>query len=284
MKQLIITGDDFGLSPAVNEAIEIAHRDGILNTTSLMVGSPACADAVERARRLPGLRVGLHISVVRAKPTLDPAIIPDLVEHNGRLYENLVLAGFRFFFLPRVRTQLAAEIRAQFDAFRATGLALDHVNAHNHLHLHPTIINLIINIGKEYGVNAIRIPYEPVIDGDKQTLSQTIMRSFLSPWLKYLKKRLQNNGIQSNDYLFGIEHSGQMTVKNTLDLLARIPDGISELYFHPAVRNLAGERPHNDIEGCALELETLVNPDIKSALARLGIRPVSFADLVINHA
>jgi predicted glycoside hydrolase/deacetylase ChbG (UPF0249 family) len=38
MKKLIITGDDFGFSLAVNEAIEEAHRCGVLSTASLMVG------------------------------------------------------------------------------------------------------------------------------------------------------------------------------------------------------------------------------------------------------
>ena len=45
----------------VNEAVERAYREGILTSTSLMVGGAAAADAVERARRLPGLKVGLHV-------------------------------------------------------------------------------------------------------------------------------------------------------------------------------------------------------------------------------
>ena len=49
MKELIITGDDFGLSQSVNEAIEEAHRQGLLHGASLMVGAKATTDAVERA-------------------------------------------------------------------------------------------------------------------------------------------------------------------------------------------------------------------------------------------
>ncbi|MGC1233590.1 MAG: ChbG/HpnK family deacetylase, partial [Xanthobacteraceae bacterium] len=37
MRQLIVTADDFGAAVEVNEAVEIAHRDGILSATSLMV-------------------------------------------------------------------------------------------------------------------------------------------------------------------------------------------------------------------------------------------------------
>ncbi|MEE8285398.1 MAG: hopanoid biosynthesis-associated protein HpnK, partial [Gammaproteobacteria bacterium] len=145
MKRLIVTADDYGASLPINEAIETAHRDGILTAACLMVGAPMADDAVARARRLPNLRVGLHVVVVRGRPVLTPERIPDLVDGDGRLDGNLVRAGFRYFFLPRVRRQLAAEIRAQFEAFQATGLALDHANAHNHMHLHPTVLRLIVD-------------------------------------------------------------------------------------------------------------------------------------------
>lgn len=58
---LIVTADDFGLHGDVNAAVEQAHCDGILNAASLMVSAPAAADAVARAHRLPGRRVGLHL-------------------------------------------------------------------------------------------------------------------------------------------------------------------------------------------------------------------------------
>jgi len=60
LKQLIVTADDFGLVREVNDAVEAAHRDGVLTAASLMVAAPAARDAVERARRLPSLRVGLQ--------------------------------------------------------------------------------------------------------------------------------------------------------------------------------------------------------------------------------
>ncbi len=144
MKQLILTGDDFGLDVPVNEAVEEAHCRGVLTAASLMVGADAVADAVERARRLPTLRVGLHVVLVEGRPVLPPSEVPDLVDGNGEFSTRLVRSGFRFFFLPRVRRQMEAEIRAQFRAFRETGLALDHADAHNHMHVHPTVLGLML--------------------------------------------------------------------------------------------------------------------------------------------
>ena len=156
MKRLIVTGDDFGLALPVNEAIEEAHRKGILTTASLMVGATAVEDAVSRATRCPSLKVGLHLVLVEGRPIMRPQAVPDLVDRRGEFSSHLVRAGFKFFFRPAVRRQLALEIRAQFEAFQKTGLPLDHVNGHNHMHLHPTILGLILKIGQDFGLKAIR--------------------------------------------------------------------------------------------------------------------------------
>src|SRR5712691_7486781 len=103
MRQLIVTADDFGRDIAISEAVEAAFRDGILCCASLMVGAPAAADAVERARRLPGLRVGLHLVLIDGSPVLSPEEIPGLVGADGRFGDNQIRAGFRYFFRPGVR-------------------------------------------------------------------------------------------------------------------------------------------------------------------------------------
>ena len=177
-RRLIVTADDFGLALPVNAAVEEAHTRGILSAASLMVGAAAAADAVERARRLPGLRVGLHVVLVHGRPVLPPDEVPGLVDRRGEFSGRLVRAGFAYFFKPAVRRQLAAEIRAQFEAFRATGLALDHVNAHNHMHLHPTLSRLILEIGRDYGLRAVRVPAEPPLASFDATISGLSADSF----------------------------------------------------------------------------------------------------------
>ena len=95
-----------------------------------MVSAPAAADAVSRARLSPDLNVGLHLVLVSGLSCLPHSEIPDLADKQNNFSTNPASSGFRMFFLPRVRRQLEAEIRAQFKAFKKTGLRLDHVNAH----------------------------------------------------------------------------------------------------------------------------------------------------------
>src|SRR5262245_8100185 len=82
-KGLIVTADDYGAAREVNDAVEHAHRHGILTAASLMVAAPAAADAVARAKATPSLRVGLHLVLVEGRPMLSPSLIPDLVDGTG---------------------------------------------------------------------------------------------------------------------------------------------------------------------------------------------------------
>jgi len=251
--RLIVTADDFGLHEAVNEAVERGYRDGVLRAASLMVAAPAIADAVARAKQNPGLAVGLHLVLADGRAMLPPTRIPDLVDAQGMFDSNMVRNGFRFFFLPHVRRQLADEIRAQFEAFAATGLKLDHVNAHKHFHLHPTILSLMLSIGREYGLRAIRLPSEPGTG------------PWLSPWLALMRWRLDRAGVGYNDHVFGLRHSGGMDEAVMLDILRELPDGLSEIYLHPAshghITESMAEYRHAD------ELAALLSPHVRETIA-----------------
>src|ERR1700704_3692806 len=161
-KFLIVTADDFGLHEAVNQAVEQASVAGILTAASLMVAAPAAEDAIRRARELPRLRVGLHVVLADGSAMLTHDLIPDLADRAGRMNSRMFANGVRFFAFPGVRRQLEAEIRAQFSAFARTGLTLDHVNVHKHFHLHPTLLRMLLRIGSDYGVSAVRVPDEPL--------------------------------------------------------------------------------------------------------------------------
>ena len=127
-----------------------------------MVSAAAAADGIARARRFPTLRVGLHLVLVDGRPTLPPKRVPDLVDASGHLRKDLARLGLDICARPSVRAQLRTEIEAQFRAYQETGLALDHVNAHRHFHLHPVVANEIISIGQHYGMRGLRVPREPV--------------------------------------------------------------------------------------------------------------------------
>jgi chitin disaccharide deacetylase len=266
-RSLIVTADDFGLHARVNEAVERAHRDGVLAAASLMIGADAAADAVERARRLPNLRVGLHLVLADGRACSARAAVPDLVDEHGRFGDAMVRDGFRFFFLPRVRVQLAREIRAQFEAFAATGLPLDHVNTHKHFHLHPTVLSLVLEIGRDYGMRAMRLPRE------------THAAFALRPWISLVQARLDRAGIVHNDHVVGIAQSGRFDEEAFIEALADLPAGVTEFYCHPAVPGDGVVAPSMTHYRHADELTALLSPRVIAAMEATGAVRGGFSDV-----
>ncbi len=286
VRRLIVTADDFGLAIPVNEAVEQAHVRGILSTASLMAAAPQTADAVERARRLPNLRVGLHVVLVNGRPALPPSRVPDLVGADGRFSSDLFAAGVRYFFKPGIRAQLEAEIREQFRLFSVTGLALDHANAQNHMHVHPTVLSLMMKVGRDFGLRAIRVPYEPFGPAWRATRTQfrgRLMQSAsLAPWMALMKRRIRAGGFAANDYVFGMIDSGRMNAAAVEEYIAALPPGVSEIYSHPATAQFdSADPPDADYTG---EFAALTDARVIARLHESDIRPVTFSELAHRGA
>jgi chitin disaccharide deacetylase len=133
-----------------------------------------------------------------------------------------------------VRAQLAAEIRAQFTAFAAAGLPLGHADAHKHMHLHPTIGRLMLDIGREYGLTRVRVPAEPPAVLGRLGTRVGLGGYALYHWSRLLRRQVHAAGMTTTDHCFGIAWSGHMTKDRLVSLMAEVPEGDSEIYLHPA--------------------------------------------------
>jgi hopanoid biosynthesis associated protein HpnK len=278
-RRLVVTADDFGAAEAVNDAVEAGHRRGVLTAASLMVAAPGSADAVARARRTPSLRVGLHLVLVEGRPLLAPSALPDLVTSDGLFRTDMARLGAEIFFIPRVRRQLAAEIEAQFAAFAAAGLPLDHVNTHKHYHLHPTIAGLILRIGRRYGLRASRAPIEP-----RSVLARVDPTAapppawVTEPWARLVRARYRRAGVTMADQVFGLAWSGDMTPGRVAAIIRHLPAGLSELYLHPATGGgFEGAAPGYRY---ADEFQALCADDTRAAVRESGAVLGAFADFI----
>jgi hopanoid biosynthesis associated protein HpnK len=281
-KFVIVTADDFGLHEAVNEAVEQASRSGVLTAASLMVAAPAAEDAVRRARHLPNLRIGLHLVLADGRAALAPGLIPDLVDSAGRMNSRMFHNSLRFFAFPAVRRQLEAEVRAQFSAFARTGLELDHVNVHKHFHLHPTLLEILLRVGRDYGVSAVRVPDEPLWFAARSGWVQGANAGLLAPWVALMKRRLRAAHIRHNDRLFGVAASGAMDEQKLLAILSRLPPGVTEIYLHPAVQSGAAIAASMSEYRHADELAALLSPRVRAAIAGGDFSRGGYSD--VTHA
>lgn len=246
----------------MNEAVELAHRKGMLTTASLMVAGPAAADAVRRARSMPALGVGLHLVVVEG-----PAVLPGSAL-GGAFGSDQLRLGLDYFFRPAARRRLRAEVEAQYRAFAGTGLRLDHANAHKHMHLHPTVGRMMMEVGREFGLRAVRIPAEPPSFMQACGEPQPLGARALYRWTGLLRRQALRAGLRTNDWICGLAWTGRMTAEKLLRAAPHLPPGLGEIYFHPAAGRdalLTRLMPDYDHEG---ELETLLGAEARAALGR----------------
>lgn len=229
-----------------------------------MVAAPAAADAVARAKRLPDLRVGLHLVLVEAVPVLPASEIPDLLDPSGHFRSDMARAGAAMFFLPWVRRQLAAEIEAQFAAFAGTGLTLDHANAHKHFHLHPTIGAQMARIGRRYGLKAVRVPVEPPsLLRAVEPVTEGVGAKLVAALAGRLGRQMRRAGFTVPDRVLGLAWSGALHEARLAGLLRHLPGGLTEIYLHPATGHYPGDAPDYRYED---ELAALLSPVARAAL------------------
>jgi len=282
-KRLIVSADDFGMSAGVNAGILRAHREGVLTDASLMVNGAAAAEAVELARAAPDLSVGLHLVLAQGRAALPPREIPDLVDGAGFFRVHPIRAALGYFFTPGVRAQVRREIAAQIEKFLATGLPLSHVDGHVNIHMHPTILNILLEIAARYDIRALRLTREPLalaLRLDRSHAPRKIAEGLTFHALAaYAHRRLDSRGVRHPDRLFGLHQSGHMTEAYLRRLLPRLGPGVTELYCHPAQLDAEARcwRPP-DYESEA-EMAALTDPRIAEMLRTLGIERLSYSDL-----
>ena len=244
-----------------------------------MIAGPTAADAVQRARRMPSLRIGLHLVLVEGRPILPKTALPDLVDASGCFRSGMASAGMAMLLSSSAKRQLAAEIAAQFEAFQRTGLELDHCNAHKHFHLHPTIGKLMLRIGQRFGLKGVRVPLEPRKVLERAEPATRSHRAWITePWAHLLRRRVRRAGMLAPDQVFGLRWSGAMTKARLQGLIRALPDGLSEIYLHPATSgDFPGAAAHYAYKE---ELQALLDRDVLAAAHEPSIGLGGFTDFV----
>jgi chitin disaccharide deacetylase len=270
-RRLIINADDFGLSASVNTAVIRAHREGILTTASLMVNEPGFAEAVQFARENSRLGVGLHLTFLMGHSALPPEKIPGLVNAHGEFSNSPVGVGMNYFFKRSLREQLRAEIHAQFEKFHATGLKLDHVNGHLHLHLHPVIFQILMADAAQLRITHLRLTRDCLARSRRYSGGHFFYKVSHAAIFDFLSRRarpvLADRQIRHADITFGLLQDSRVDEEYILKLLPELPAGDSELYSHPSLDKFKHE------------LAALVSPRVRELVQKLGIQLIRYQDL-----
>jgi hopanoid biosynthesis associated protein HpnK len=276
--QVIFNADDFGASSSINAAVIEAHRKGVLTSTSLMVGGEAVDEAVALARETPTLAVGLHLVVVDGPAVLSSAEIPHLMDKAGCIVSNPVRIGLRYAFSAAAQSELAREMEAQFARFASTGLPLAHVDGHLHMHMHPTVLGLLLPLAARYGAKGLRLPRDELRLGLGYDHRHAGLKLAWAIAFGLLTRRsldlLPAFGLVAARRVYGLMQTGHMEEGYVLEILRRLRASTAELYFHPDTQTASDEMGRN--RG---DLETLLSPAVAQAIRARGLHLAAYPDL-----
>lgn len=274
---LVINADDLGFAPGVNRGILEAHDAGTLSSASLMVNTPAFAEAVALARTRPRLGVGLHLNLVSGRPLTDAVSLMNA--RTGEFHPLGELA--RRAFTGRVRAEdVRRECDAQLRAMTAAGVVPTHLDSHRHAHALPGVLPAVAASAYEAGLRWVRRPLDrmsmadPLPSGKMLVLHAAWRRALLGVDQSHLPL------LARAPHFRGIALQGAPDVEaRLLALLDRLPEGITEIMLHPGYDDatLAAQDPYrHEREG---ELAALRAPLLRARLERGDIRLVNFGEL-----
>lgn len=274
MARIIVTGDDFGRSAAVNAATLAAHRAGVLTSASLMITGDAAEEAVAIARATPTLAVGLHLVLADARPALPPSELANLVGPDGRLERDPARAGLRLAARAAARDEARRELAAQAERFAATGLPLSHVDGHHHLHVHPAVFPAVLALAVRHGARGLRLPDEGLRELPRAAPARAALDGLaLAILARGRRAAARRQGLAAPGEVHGVVRSGRMSAAYLCELIARITAPSAEIFLHPSLED---EEPRGPNAG---DLAALLDPAVRAALEARGHQLTTYAGL-----
>ena len=284
MSKLIVNADDFGLHSAVNAGIIDGHRTGIITSTSLLARGEAFTEAVSMAKENPKLGIGIHIALVGGlKPVCDPTEVPSLVTPEGILPESYIDFIKRIYSGKINYNELRKEINAQMAKIIESGLKVTHVDGHQHMHVLPTVLPIVIEQAKSFGINAIRVPDE--LTGFMNYIyspSRFLGKVGLSTVAANARPTVRNNNMLTTQYFWGMVNGGNIDQKSLMGILKKVNhnSGTHELMVHPGISNSILGKCYNWGYHWEDELQALCSSHTRLYIRQHGIELINYGDLI----
>jgi hopanoid biosynthesis associated protein HpnK len=286
MKRVIVHADDFGLATAVNQGIVKAFERGILTSTSLMPSGEAFDDAVRLAKEHPDLDIGIHLTLTGERPVTPAREIPSLVTTEGRFREKYPSFVKDYIFKRIKMADVERELTAQCEKVMKTGLPISHIDGHQHLHILPGILEIVVKLAKEKNIPGIRLPIEAVRFKQILSVSQwgrLMLQIGTNVVCRFSVSRVDFTQILSAGSFSGFFYSGRMTKENLIRTIEGLKGGVIEIMCHPGLKDQNLQARYSawnyNWEG---EFEALIDCSVKNLVEKKTIELISYRDLSLQ--
>lgn len=284
LRRLIINGDDFGLHESINAGIIAAHRSGCLTSASIMAGGAAFDDAVCLARRYPSLGIGVHLTLVAARPVAH-GDIHTILTQDGRFFSGYGAFVKRYLAGKIDKKHIERELSCQIQKVVGAGVKISHIDSHQHLHVLPGMPGVIARIAADFGVNKIRIPAEPIgyLGTGGWTVGRWLGKTALTVCATMARCQYATRGFAFTEHFRGMMAGGSMNREEMIHILKHLPDGVTEIMVHPGADNAVLGQVFPWQYHWQDEMETLMHDEVLTMIRNGGIQLIDYRAIEPQH-
>ncbi len=221
--------DDLAMDHGANTAFAELVQRGFVKSGSVMVPCPWFPQLARMARSNAALDIGVHLTLTsewfdyRWRPLSTSNKSSGLIDADGFFWRNRTLLRQNLN-IEAAEIELRAQIRTAIEA----GIDVTHLDSHMGVGLLPELVNVYINLGREYGLPVL-LP-RIIMDSLKVFKMDGIQVSFYDEIVSALEKMLY----PMVDHFSITPGFCSMEVKSGYEsLLSNVPEGITFLSLHP---------------------------------------------------
>lgn len=280
MKQLIITADDYGMSKAVNDAVEAGMAAGLITTTNVMTNMPFYSEAICLKSKFPDVSVGLHWTLSGAgRPVAPIDQVSTLVDNNGNF---LPYKDFRNRYRKGLikNDEVLIELKKQFELFYDLMGMPDYWNTHQNAHVDFKIYHLFVELASQLKIPAMRSHQRIYVPASNPKDKLPLIWCLIEPFKSRLIDRWQHNahkkGLVSPEGLIVTLRTRDMNnIEYVFKNIQWKKHNVGEFVIHPATQN---DSPFfgKIIDQRITEYELFSSEKTKKEIERCGIQLVNY--------
>ena len=272
-KYLIVNADDYNTDSERNQGILQAVLSGIVTSVSVIANLHGEDEALAKVKRVMGARIGIHLNLTKGKPLVSG--LKTLTDERGffipgkTAWRKALLGKFAM-------KEVEEEFAAQVAALNAAGIAPDHLDGNNHIHVFPGIAQAAASLAQRCGIPRIRLPLE-LFSWRQYLQPRALKKYWIGRFSRQARPVFQGCGLRCPGHFAGIQFPRVAQAASLKAFLARVPEGTTELMCHPGYQNRA-ENPFSTSER-ERELEALTRAEVLAEVRRLNIHLISYGEI-----
>jgi predicted glycoside hydrolase/deacetylase ChbG (UPF0249 family) len=233
--------------------------------------------AARALRGVPELDVGAHLTFVGERPLSPRHEVRSLLGKDGEFLPSYRAFVQRYLRGYIERADVARETRRQLERIREAGLEIRHVNSHQHLHVLPSVFDVVVRIAAEFGIPYVRLPREARPRATR--IARWLAVRALGRFADKARLALRGSRLRANDQTIGVMDAGRITPPRLLSLLDRV-QGVTELVAHPGEGDAEIARRYRWRYQWDAERQAVCDPRVREKIASSDIKLVRVRDLV----